>query len=385
MEKLQIETNDMLSINDLKGRMADGFSVIRSAHVGNLSPYNLTLADAGVPMLLVDHNVAGVDTTYFPGMELTQSSEKRIADDGSVSLRTVTREGKFLDEHHVAALNEAFPDATFFTNSEYIRRNESVAGEIAKLATVAFPNDFVRLVQPDGVTQRITDVVDLVPRLGIVQLNDNPRAEEAAVLMPNMVNIMINFVVEALESEKDTQYHVSGAAMALYIQEKAMKASLQSFYEIIKAKASFGSKLPDTLNVQIVPATSARFATTERYANALSDVFSELEVSRSALKAIAEERKAFFTSGAKRDKQTQVEFEQRMNERKYIVDCRVVGQLNRTPGLFAGGKADKGFMTQYDILEGGGMYVARQNTELPMNELAALAKQLMTLRDRTKM
>lgn len=50
---LEIITEPNVSIDDLVAVQATGVSVVRSAHVGNLAPYNLSLAAAGIPILSV--------------------------------------------------------------------------------------------------------------------------------------------------------------------------------------------------------------------------------------------------------------------------------------------------------------------------------------------
>lgn len=380
METLQIQPNDSVSINNLLALQKRGFSVMRSAHIGNLSPYNLTLADAGIPLLLVDHNVTGADKNYFPEVVLTQSGETRVAEDGTVTSRTPVGDGQFLDELHVAGISKALPNATIITNTEYLRQNEAVAGEIAGLAAQYFPEEFNRIVQPDGTTQQVDSAVDMLDRLGIMQLNDDPRAERPAVLMPNMLDIMVNFVVEALQSEKNVQYHVSGPDMIVYSVEKKRLEKLQNFYEVIKREASFADRLPRRLIVQLVPGSNARFATSIKNQPKLTDLFTQLDISISALATLATSRKEFFTSSARNNNQARRVFEAANSQQQFAYEQAIVEQAEQVPGLFVAQKAQKGFVTQYDVIQDNGLFVAPQNTELTFNELKALAKRLAVLR-----
>ena len=382
METLQIQSNDTLSINELTALQRRGFSVMRSAHVGNLSPYNLALADAGIPLLLVDHNVTGVDKNYFPELMLTQTGQVRVAEDGTIASRTITQNGQFLDELHIAGIADALPDADVFTNTEYLQQNELVAGEITRLAVQYFPDEFERVVQSDGTTVKMGSAADVAKRIGILQLREDPRIERAAVLMPNMVNIMSNFVIEALQSERDVQYHISGPDMVLYMKDLQRVDKFKEFYEIIKREAPFGIRLPDQLTVDLVPATSARFATSAKWQPELSSLFSRLDESTVAIAALAAERKAFFASNARNDMELKRSFETASNQRSSAVERAIVEQAEQVPGLFVAPKREIGFITQYDVLQDGGLFVSPQNTERSFSELAALTKRLATLRKR---
>lgn len=381
METLQIQTNDNLSINDLVALKAQGFSVLRSAHVGNVSPYNLSLAAAGIPLLLVDHNVTGVDKNYFPELLLSQDGETRIADDGVVTSRVQTVGGSFLDEVHINGIIEALPGTDVFTNSEYLRRNERIAGEITKIALQNLAPYFERIVQSDGTTQKMNNAAGLVGSLEVLQLSNDHRAEKAAVLLPNIVDIMANFVIEQLLSERDIQYHISGPDMVIYIG--SLQPELELFYEKLKREASFGARLPQTLSVQMIPAATARFATAGQFQPELLGLFAQLDDSVDVLASIARERKAFFSEGLQKDTTAKQKFITSIDKRKSAIESAIVMQAEAVPGLFVEPR-QKGFITQYDVVNRGGLFVASQNKELTFRELAAVTKQLVSLRKRLR-
>lgn len=383
METLQVQVdgNENLNINDLVTLQEQGFSVLRSAHVGNLSPYNLTLADAGIPMLLVDHNVTGVDKNYFPEQVLTQTSETVVADAGRLSCRALATNGQFLDELHIDGIRTALPQATVFSNSEYLRRNETVAGEITALAVQNFPAGFTRLALPDGSTQENANAAELVARLGVLQLTDDVRAEKSAVLLPNMVDIMANFVIEALNSEREVQYHISGPDMVRYIGTLAQ--DLQKFYEIIKRDASFGARLPQNLVVQVVPGADARFATTSQRSQELTDLFTQLDESDVALAALAARRKTFFTTANSLTAEARAGFSKLAEQQKSAIERAVVERAESVTGLFTESR-QPGFITQYDVVQEGGLAVPQQNMTLSFSELAAVHKRLLSLRKRRR-
>lgn len=378
MEKLEIQPNDTVSINDLVGLQERGFSVMRSAHVGNLSPYNLTLAASGIRMLLVDHNVTGVDKNYFPEKQLSQGSSVELASDGLVVSRVPTSTG-FLDEQHIGAMRQALPEATFFTNTEYLQTNDSVASEITALALTYKPELFERIVKADGTTAQVANGAELVDTLGILQLASDPRAERPAVIMPNLLDILINFVVESLESDQQTQYHISGPDMIRYIN--SLQTDLQDLYQVVRNNASFGTRLPAVLTVQLVPAADARFATTSPYEKDLEAVFEEFDAATVALRALNTKRKNFFTQQDQTN-QARQEFIAKSNAEKLAIEQSLVQQTERVPGLFTPSR-QPGFITQYDVINDG-LAIAPANVSKPLGELSTITKELVALRKRVE-
>lgn len=376
MEKLNIQPNDTVSINDLVGLQEQGFSVMRSAHVGNLSPYNLTLAASGIRMLLVDHNVTGVDKNYFPEKQLSQGASIELAPNGLVVSRVATSKG-FLDDQHIDAMQQALPEATFFTNTEYLQANDIVASEITALALTYKPELFERIVKADGTTEQVVNGAELVDAFGVLQLSSNPRAEKPAVIMPNLLDILINFVVEELESGKQTQYHISGPDMIRYIN--SLQKDLQDLYQIVRSNAPFGNRLPALLNVQLVPAADARFATTSQYEKDLEAVFEEFDAATIALSALNSKRKNFFSKQGQTNEARQ-QFTATSNAEKLNIERKLVQQTGRVPGLFAPAR-QTGFITQYDVINDG-LAIAQANVAKPLGELSAITKELVTLRKR---
>ena len=378
MESITIQPNDSVSIDDLVALKAEGFSVLRSAHVGNLSPYNLTLASVGIPMLLVDHNKTGVDKNYFPESVLSQDGEVRVAEDGKLVSRVRLDDGRFLDELHIAAITEALPEADVFTNTEYLRQNEVIAGEVALLAARNFPELFQRIVRPDGEVESSYNAAAMLGRVGVIQLSDNPRAERSAILLPNVVEIVINFVIEALNSDRDVQYHLSGPDMITYVKDKRFQKELQKLFAVVKRDASFGARLPDQLVVQLVPTAEARFATSLAYQGELEALLEQFDASTLALRAINQRRKSFFDSGAGGDYAVRQEFLTAVRAEEATQGQLIADKIDPVPGLLLAPK-QTGFVTQYDVIRDGGLFVAPENTRLPIAQLTALTKRLAAI------
>jgi hypothetical protein len=382
--QLRIEKDDGLSIDELVRRKAMGFSVLRSAHVGNLSPYNLALADAGIPILSVDHNITGVDRNYMPESIATQKSQKSIAALGRLVCRSLAEANaldpsaqdkpQFLDDFHIAAARQALPaNAMIMTNTEYLRTNELVVREIVELALKEFPSIFNRLALPDGSTKKSTNASSLVKLYGIMQLNDNPREENEAVIMPNILDILANFVIESLETEQDVQYHLSGPAMVKYID--SMMPDLQELYSKLRDRASFGPRLPAKLTVKLVPTAEAKFATTLSRRSNLDSLLEAVKAADEELDVLQGARKAFFTSPGAQDSAARREATNQFKDGEAAIDLVVAEKISQIPELLVE-PGTSGFITQYDVLDEGGLYVPAINRQASMAELARLSARL---------
>ncbi|NUS42132.1 MAG: hypothetical protein HOQ24_00300, partial [Mycobacteriaceae bacterium] len=66
MSDLMVCVDKRESLASLGERVNKGDSVLRTAHAGNLRNYNLALAAFGVPMVLLDRNITGIDKNYAP-------------------------------------------------------------------------------------------------------------------------------------------------------------------------------------------------------------------------------------------------------------------------------------------------------------------------------
>lgn len=389
-QPLEIIPESNISLNQLAAQHAAGFSVMRSAHVGNAAPYNMTIASLGIPMLLVDHTVTGrldpelkgADRNYFPEAINTQGGNTIVAPAGRLACRSQVQNVPagleslnatgWLDDLHVTGLRAAVPDAEVVTNTNYLRQNEKVAGEIIDLAAREMPGLFTRIVDADGRPVKVSGAAYMIRRAGVLPLNDDPRAEQTAVLIPNAVDIVTNFVIEALRTERDVQYHLSGPDMISYLRGHTEQLKeVRNLYALVKQRASFGLQLPPTLTVRLVTSADARFATTtQRKANLdnLLDSVAELELQTVK---INQERKQFFGSPQSKDASLRAEFLARVREREAQPQQAALVAADATTELFTP-ERQLGAISQYDVLCEGGLYVPKANVELPLISLSGI-------------
>lgn len=385
--QLIIEREDTLSVDDLVMKRNLGFSVIRTPHIGNMAPYNLTLADAGIPMVVVDHNITGIDKNYRPESIIDQTQERKIADVGRLTLRasvepisnqelSVVNDNRFLDEVHLNAIRKILPNARLVSNTEYFRQNFDIAAEITNIVLAAKPEVFDRKVFSDGSISEKQPLANEVKTKGLMQLNDDPRTGEA-VLAPLEVDILVGFVAEAIKTESDLQYHLSGPDMVKYIFGKI--PTLNELYAQIKTQATFRQQLPDLLNVRLVPSADAKFATTLSRKNELDNlILAQDEISQELA-----ELDAWVIKNRPTEIERMTKFDSRTLSKKDAINRALVEKIAFVPELFVK-SGERGSLTQYDLAREGGLYVAPMNREMPMFALAAIYAHLLEVRRRFK-
>ena len=376
--QLEIIRQEDISLDDLIIRQSEGYSVLRSAHAGNARLYNQVLANAGVQMLLVDHNVTGIDKNYMPESAITDQEPLVLAEDMQVCSRTEVLDPfdgtrKYLDELHAENLSAAFPGSRVVTNTEYLRANESIAAELFNICAEAMPELFKREIETnDTVTHRIVGQ-PAYRASDALQLQDNPRTD-GGVLIPNEIDILINFVVEFLNTEQPTQYHLSGPDMISYIN--GIIPTLQKLSAAVASRASFASMLPSTLQVEMVPGTAFRFASTIN--NKLNiDTFAEaLENRSNAAQATSEKRKEFFASPDANNPAKREQFLRTIRNSERQFNDEVFGSFSLCPEFLDTGTSIP-TLTQYDAIADGGLYVPEFCSTMTVRELQILYKSMV--------
>jgi hypothetical protein len=354
-----IEQSPNLSLQDIVAEHQRGTSVLRSAHVGNARGYNLALAELGIPFLLVDHTIVASqpgqlgDKNYLPGSIVTREAIQPLAacELGGLSLRTTaecpeTGSTRYIDEIHTDTLAQAFPETSFVTNTEYVRTEELVANEVIRVAATTMPHLFTRQVTAEDhlitaeedhnfAAQALSD--------SVLQLSDNPRVDKG-VILPNEVDIVLNFVIEALKSDNDKQIHLGGPDMPGYVKKAEFQENISRLYSELLKRPFFRSRLPEILIVQLVPTHYAEFVTTGNR--------------RALVTAVLDS----FQPGENPTRQA---------------NCAAA--LENTPELLIDVRSAP-YTSQYDLLAENGLWMPEVNTTLTMAQLRTLAKSLRKIK-----
>jgi hypothetical protein len=394
--QIEIIKQPGISLNQLIEKSEQGFSVMRSAHAGNTRLYNQVLANAGIQMLLVDNNITGVDTNYMPESIIKAQTPVRIAEDGQMTMRTLvedpgTGQTRFLDELHSQALSQAFPKTEITLVTDYLRENETVSAAVIQVAIDneaeicramnRKPNDrigfksgrlFSRELPHGGTkTNRLLAGTE-IKTADILALKDDPRTE-AGIVVPNEVDIAINFIVEYLATKKDVQYHISGPDMIVYI--KAILPAINAICGLLDG-SPLSRQLPEVLTVQLVPGTALAVASTMDDMASTSKLGTDIESLTDFEREINRAKRAFFTGPDSKDNIKRQTFENTIRNSKVNLFSTVIESAIECPQIFDRGKSTIPTATQYDTLSSGGLYVPEIVGDLTMAQLAKLVKDI---------
>lgn len=383
--ELRLEQNQDISIAQLQEHMRDGFSVVRSPHIGNMAPYNLALAEAGVKLLLVDHMIVTGDKTYRPNVQIAAGKPSAVTTQrDTVVFRTPSsQEGVFVDELHMQSLASAVPGVDMVSNSDYLRQNESISRAVLQVAVQEMPELFDRVILSDGTTRADASRARQLAMAGTVaQLEDDIRAETEAAKAPNVADIVTGFVVEAVETQRDVQYHISGPAMVNYCAEgMAARAEIEKLYNLVATQTYLKGQLPGQLTVVLTKATDAQFLLPSDRVTAIEAL--ERYQTYVAVDAEAKQRRntAFSNGVSPASEEGQLVIAEARDMRAAAIE--LLGPSIAELREIVLGSADNptGLVTQYDVLAAGGLYQAAMNREQTFAELAVTAKAIRKLKE----
>jgi hypothetical protein len=253
-----------LSLADLQKVQASGGAVMRSAHFGNWSPSNLSVAAAGLRCVLINTTITGRDTTYHPaGVIVGRRFHAGLAraGNGLVTLSRVRQPpraaklaqyfptGSNLALAHLDALAKAVPGADLGTYADYLSEHRDLAAAVLEICAEARPDLWQRRADARrGVDDRSTapDRPQSWRELSGEGIVGFAGATEGW-LIPKTVIILTMAVIDALVYRTDEVYHLSGPSMAQYIG--SLDADLQQLYRAVAPKLG----LPEQLVFHLAP------------------------------------------------------------------------------------------------------------------------------------
>ncbi|MFE5549499.1 hypothetical protein ACFQ71_37595 [Streptomyces sp. NPDC056534] len=272
-----------LSLADVVAIQAEGGAVLRSAHPGNWSPGNLTVASLGLRCVLTDLTMTGADDIYHPSgiivgrrfhPGLCRKSRSLVV---KTPVRRRTRSrlpggleewfpgGKNLARAHCDALRAAVPaaDVTFF--SDYLMEDYEFAVRALEIAADAMPQLWRRLHVPG---LGVVDAADVAAGKGAFQqirgMSARPGSwaeiQKTGVLgvteadhgwlVPVEVMCLLMAVLDGRRFGTSDVYHLGGVRMMHYIA--GLLPSLQTMYGAMAEEL----RLPDEFNFHLVPSAN---------------------------------------------------------------------------------------------------------------------------------
>ncbi len=250
--RIQIDAN--VSPGQLVRLKEEGHCVDQTPHVGNHSLSNLVLFFLGLPAKLVDITVGHKDNLFYPHTIIQNGVCAPIAcDEKMTTHNTVFDSEVSISDFHAKPLIDS--GLNIPTHSQWLEpRQEMAIKVIESISTDQLLKMWVRYVNADGSIKMQTPYSqnNLLGNIHKVTSGHN----EAGWVIPNPINILLDLVAGAIETNKDTVYMLSGQSMYRYITKDyarlgSMGKLVSRLYDQVRAKAF--PELPETLVVKMVP------------------------------------------------------------------------------------------------------------------------------------
>lgn len=268
-----------LSLQKLVELHRAGHSVVKTPHVGNWYPNNLAVASLGIRMHVYDRMIGTKDENFHPHKLIVGGQGERMADPALLitHARVIRAPSRFPErfpvgsrvlDGHMQAIRDAVPGANCVVYTDYLRQHMDKVIAILEPVTGLFPKYWHQFVDVDGtVSERTCIGWDYIKQDGIYGLTN----DESGWLIPNVLNVLMDGVMEARLHDTSVVYHLSGPDMFRYIG-KYQKM-------LIKAHAVLRQKLnwvPEAVELRLVPIAAMRFAVPETRRQALDRFVDEL-------------------------------------------------------------------------------------------------------------
>ncbi len=278
---LLIENNyDDVSLMDLVSLREQGYSVLKSPHVGNQHPSNLVCAALGISLEMVSFTQGVRDVNFHPHLRIAGGCSKELYSPATWTPFASVEEAREISmisffppslyaskvsatTYHQSSVQELFPNTEVITDMERMQMYPALAATVLHVTNQVIRGMWYRHVSKDGVVTKQTQSYLSASTLetDIFQFSNNA----SGWVVPNLVHIIFDLVYQTLSSGRDVVYHLSGPQMVQYVGGYADK--LELMYDALRQHIP---ALPLTLKARIVPVAAARFMTVPERVEALA-------------------------------------------------------------------------------------------------------------------
>jgi hypothetical protein len=376
--EILVQVDDSMPIGELLTENQDpNISIKRSAHVGNMFGADLILASLGMNMLLVDANYGERDKLYYPQFKVDEEKAlEQIACPRTLSLANTTYAGQPLNSVSIASLADAFGNTSVVSDSQFVGNNGAIVEQIISTLLPQYSSQFTRSVASNGIPQEVIRLPKTID--DILLLGDD---KSTGAIIPNVMNILIDFVTEAINYQTSFITHISGPTMVSYISE--IMPLMNAMYEKL---VNSSLNLPNILTVRLVPAAGVRFVVAASQAEDMDELLSLQAEYVQVLSDVSVAKKTLATSNVKA---TKSQFDQIVVPQKTIQEA-IKRKLGSLPQLFYVASPvsnTPSYTSQYSALRNGadgipgaGLYIPARVIERPISQITAEFKQLEQVR-----
>lgn len=262
--------NDFVAISlaELCAKREQGYSVLKTPHIGNQHPSNLLCAALGIPLDMVSFTNGERDKNFHPHLRIEGGVGSRLYVPSVWTPFATTDCGRSAEDYHQSSVQAVFPRLTITTDLGLMKQAPELAEAVFATATKSVSRLWYRKVTEDGrVVKCEYETVSwdkIAPN--IFRFSN----DKAGFIVPNRANILFGLVWQSISSGRDTIYHLSGPDMVGYIGKQ--QHSLDLMYDALRASYP---GLPEVLTVYIVPVAQCRLLT---HRNRADDVDAVLDV-----------------------------------------------------------------------------------------------------------
>ncbi len=245
--------NDFAAITlaELCAKREQGYSVLKTPHVGNQHPSNLLCAALGVPLLMVSFTSGVRDKNFHPHLRIEGGVGSVLYTPETWTPFASTPCGRKAEEYHQSSVRAVFPNLSIVTDQGLMQEMPDVAEAVFVAATKTVSRLWYRTVTSDGQIEKCDN--ENISWEKIAQDIFRFSNLTSGFIVPNRANILFGLAWQSLSSGRDTIYHLSGPDMVGYIGKQ--QHSLSLMYDALR-QMYLG--LPEVLMVYIVPVAQCR-------------------------------------------------------------------------------------------------------------------------------
>lgn len=262
--------NDFTAITlvELCIKREQGYSVLKTPHIGNQHPSNLLCAALGIPLDMVSFTNGERDKNFHPHLRIEGGVGTQLYAPSVWTPFATTPCGRSAEDYHQSSVQAVFPSLTITTDLGLMKQFPELAEAVFVAATRSVSRLWYRKVTEVG--QVVKCEYDNVSWGKIASNIFRFSDDRAGFIVPNRANILFSLAWQSLSSGRDTVYHLSGPDMVGYIGKQ--QHSLNLMYDALRAGYP---GLPEVLTVYIVPVAQCRILSHRNRAN---DVDAVLDV-----------------------------------------------------------------------------------------------------------
>lgn len=345
---------------------------MKTPHVGNWYPNNLAIASLGIRMKICDQTRGERDKNFHPhtviqgGRQTIVGSPDLLMTHAKVEQPTEhMRQGEFISANHMQALRYAIPCLNAERlNADFLPKHSERSMRIARFFAERFPALFERRVMISGQTVQDRMNASSLSRHGFFGITSLTNGW----LMPNILNILMDGVIDAVIMGEREVFSLSGPDMFVYI------APLQpQLHQLYNGLREVMPELPEAMTYHVVRVAEMRFAVTKSRQQALQELIESylaLEFMRDSWakkmrEANADEKTVLIRAA---------------NEERYRANNQLREAIAACPEPFYDIK-DGSFLSQYDLISSGeAIHIHPWALEAPLADVENAVRLMTRLR-----